>query len=277
MVNKITQLCYSVCMKSLIFTDLDGTFLNHHNYSFAESFEALQAIKEAEIPLIFTTSKTKVEVEKLQLKVGICEPFIVENGAALFIPEDYQGFDLSDLERYEDKKIMAFGQPYKKVLEFYNLYKDEFEMLGFSDMQDKQIAELTGLSLSDVRLARQREFTEPFILNDVSKLEALEKLARCYELKVTQGGRFYHLMGEMQDKGVAVMETVALFEKLYGSKIRSIALGDSENDIAMLERVTVPIAIQNHKGEYVGMDLKNIQTSTYQGSQGWNEMILKNV
>lgn len=264
-------------MKSLIFTDLDGTFLNHHNYSFEDSFEALQRVKEHEIPLIFTTSKTKAEVELLQKKVGICEPFIVENGAALFIPSDYHNFDLSRLESYEDKKIMVFGQRYQKVLEFYNLYKDDFGMVGFSDMQDKQIAELTGLALSDVRLARQREFTEPFILNDVSKLKELERLALCSQLKVTKGGRFYHLMGETQDKGIAVMDTVSLFEKLYGSKIKSIALGDSENDIAMLERVTVPIAIQNHKGEYVGMDLNNIQTSTYQGSKGWNEMILKNV
>ncbi|MBU1668882.1 HAD-IIB family hydrolase [bacterium] len=264
-------------MKSLIFTDLDGTFLNHHNYSFEESFEALQRVKVHEIPLIFTTSKTKAEVELLQQKVGISEPFIVENGAALFIPSDYHNFDLSLLESYEDKKIMAFGKPYKKVLEFYNLYKDEFGMVGFSDMPDSQITELTGLSTAEVFLARQREFTEPFILKDVSKFEELEKLTLCYELKVTKGGRFYHLMGEMQDKGIAVMETVALFEKLYGSKIKSIALGDSQNDLAMLERVMVPIAIQNHKGEYVGMDLKNIQTSTHQGSKGWNEMILKNV
>lgn len=264
-------------MKSLIFTDLDGTFLNHHNYSFAESFEALQRVKAHKIPLIFTTSKTKAEVELLQQKVGISEPFIVENGAALFIPSDYQNFDLSLLASYEDQKIMAFGKPYKKVLEFYRLYKDEFGMVGFSDMSDSQIAELTGLGLYEVLLARQREFTEPFILSDVSKLQELERLAPCYELKVTQGGRFYHLMGEMQDKGIAVMETVSLFEKLYGSKIRSIALGDSQNDIAMLERVSVPIAIQNHKGEYVGTDLKNIQTSTYKGSQGWNEMVLKNV
>jgi len=264
-------------MKCLIFTDLDGTFLNHHNYSFVESFEALQIIKKAEIPLIFTTSKTKAEVELLQQKVGLSAPFIVENGAALFLPSDYQNFDLSMLDSYEDKKIMAFGQPYKKVLEFYRLYKEEFGMVGFSDMSDSQIVALTGLSSSDVLLSRQREFTEPFILNDISKLDELQRLAPCYELKVTQGGRFYHLMGEMQDKGVAVMETIALFEKLYGSEIRSIALGDSENDIVMLEHVTVPIAIQNHKGEYVGKDLKNIQISTYQGSKGWNEMILKNV
>ena len=66
-------------MKTLIFTDLDGTFLNHSDYSFEDSKEALEKISQKNIPLIFTTSKTKVEVELLQKKVGIKEPFIIEN------------------------------------------------------------------------------------------------------------------------------------------------------------------------------------------------------
>lgn len=264
-------------MKRLIFTDLDGTFLNHHNYSFAESYEALQKIKELEIPLIFTTSKTKSEVELLQQKVGIEEPFIVENGAALFIPKNYQGFDLSFLADYEDKKLMLFGKPYDKVLAFYNLYKEECGMLGFSNMSDVEVSNLTGLSQQAVLLAKQRDFSEPFILEDKSKLEELKKLARGYQLKVTKGGRFYHLIGELQDKGVAVIETIELFETLYKEKINSMALGDSENDLAMLERVKVPIMIRKHDGSYLKTLLPKIQKSTYIGSEGWNEMVLKNV
>ncbi len=164
-------------MKNLIFTDLDGTFLNHHNYSFDESFEALKKIKEAKIPLIFTTSKTKAEVERLQQKVGISEPFIVENGAALFIPDGYQGLDLSSLPHYEDKKIMVFGQTYAKILEFYDVYKETFSMTGFSDMSDIEVASLTGLSQMNVLLAKQRDFTEPFILEDETKLEELQTVS----------------------------------------------------------------------------------------------------
>ncbi|CAA6816757.1 MAG: Mannosyl-3-phosphoglycerate phosphatase [uncultured Sulfurovum sp.] len=264
-------------MKQLIFTDLDGTFLNHHNYSFEASFEALQKIKALEIPLIFTTSKTKAEVERLQQKVGIAEPFIVENGAALFIPEDYQDFDLSFLRNYEDKKVMIFGKTYAKVLAFYNFYKDECGMLGFSEMSDIQVSELTGLEQRSVLLAKQRDFSEPFILEDENKLEELKKLARGYELKVTKGGRFYHLIGELQDKGIAVIETIELFEELYKEKIIAIALGDSENDIPMLERVQKPILIQKHDGSYLETNLANIQKSSYIGSKGWNEMVLKNV
>ena len=264
-------------MKRLIFTDLDGTFLNHHNYSFEESLEALQKVKEAGIPLIFTTSKTKAEVEYLQDKVGISEPFIVENGAALFIPEGYQGFDLSFLSNYDDKRVMVFGESYTKVLEFYRKHKEEFGMVGLSDMSDAEIIQLTGLSQRDVILTKQRDFTEPFILKDETKLNELKKLAHKYGLKITQGGRFYHLMSELQDKGIAVIKTIELFEALYQERISSIALGDSQNDTAMLERVDIPILIQKYDGSYLETNVPHIQKSSYQGSKGWNEMVLKNV
>lgn len=264
-------------MKRLIFTDLDGTFLNHHDYSFEASSEALQKIKEAGIPLIFTTSKTKAEVEDLQEKVGISEPFIVENGAALFIPEGYQGFDLSSLTHYGDKRVMVFGEPYRKVLEFYRAQKEALGMVGFSDMSDDEIAQLTGLSQRDVILAKQRDFTEPFRLEDETRLDRLKELAHTHGLKITKGGRFYHLMGASQDKGISVVKTIELFEGLYQEKIRSIALGDSQNDIEMLESVDIPILIQKHDGSYLETGLPYIEKSSYQGSKGWNEMVLKYV
>lgn len=264
-------------MKRLIFTDLDGTFLNHHNYSFEASMEALTKIKQERIPLIFTTSKTKAEVLRLQQSVGISEPFIVENGAALFIPQGYQGFDLSGLNDFEDTKVKVFGKPYSEILAFYQRYKEVYKMMGLSDMTDSEIAELTGLAQQDVHDVRQRDFTEPFVLKDVSKLEALQQTALENDLKITKGGRFYHLMSQFQDKGVAVRETIALFEDLYKERVHAIALGDSQNDTPMLKSVDVPILIQKYDGSYLETDLPNIQKSSYQGSKGWNEMVLKYV
>ena len=264
-------------MKHLIFTDLDGTFLNHHDYSFEASKEALKKIKELNIPLIFTTSKTKAEVELLQQKVGISEPFIVENGAALFIPQGYHGFDLSKLSDFDDKKVIFFGKAYSEVLAFYKEHKEEYFMVGLSDMTDHEVADLTGLALESVPFVKARDFTEPFILQDETKLDALIQSASEYGLKITKGGRFYHLMSIEQDKGVAVKETIAIFESLYDEKVHSIALGDSQNDLPMLYCVELPILIQKHDGSYLETDIPNIHRSSYQGSKGWNEMVMQYV
>ncbi len=264
-------------MKNIIFTDLDGTFLNHDNYSFEESKEALKKIEQQKIPLIFTTSKTKIEVELLQKKVGIVEPFIIENGAALFIPKNYQHLDLDFLTDFGEYKVLTFGKTYHQILNFYNEYKEEFCLRGFSDMDIEEVTKLTGLDTNSATLAKKREFTEPFVMEDITKLEKLKNLASTYKIKITQGGRFFHLIGEKQDKGIAVKKSIELFEKLYNETINSIALGDGENDIKMLEVVDTPIVIKNHNDEYLSLNLPNLQKSTYQGSLGWNEMILKNV
>jgi len=264
-------------MKKIIFTDLDGTFLNHHNYSFSESKEALEKIEQNKIPLIFTTSKTKIEVELLQQKVGIKEPYIVENGAALFIPKEYQNKNLNFLKNFDEYKVLVFGKTYDQILNFYNEYKEEFGLKGFSDMDNQEISNLTGLDISNVTRAKKRDFTEPFIMEDITKLEKLKNLASTYKIRITQGGRFFHLIGENQDKGIAVKKTIELFEKLYNQKINSIGLGDGENDIKMLEVVDIPIVIKNHNEQYLDIDVPNLQKSNYQGSSGWNEMILQNV
>ena len=263
-------------MKTIIFTDLDGTLLNHHDYSFNQGKDALQEVSKKQIPLVFTTSKTKIEVELLQKEMGLKEPFIIENGAAIFIPKDYRNYDLSNLEVLGDYHIFQLGKTYDQILNFYNEYKYRFGMKGFSDMSDEEVSMYTGLDKTKTKYCKQRDFTEPFLLEDESKLDLLKNLALTYKIKVTKGGRFYHLLGEKQDKGKAVKKAIEIL-KQNNKKVKSIALGDGENDLEMLKSVDIPIIIKNHKDEYLSCDIKNIQKSTFKGSKGWNEMVLKNV
>ncbi|WP_428739658.1 HAD-IIB family hydrolase [Sulfurimonas sp.] len=261
----------------MIFTDLDGTFLNHDDYSFDPSQEALAKIKQTDTPLIFNTSKTKAEVILLQQKVGIIEPFITENGAALFIPKGYQGLNLDALDELDGYKVVFFGKQYNEVVSFYKRYKDQFALKGFCDMSIDEIIYYTNLAYENAHLAKQRDFTEPFMIKDDSKIAKLAKLADQNGLKITKGGRFFHLIAKNQDKGVAVKQTQQLFQELFQEKIFSFGFGDGENDIPMFQNVDQAIVIQNNKGNYAPCSVENVKKSSYQGSAGFNEMVLKYV
>ena len=65
-----------------MFTDLDGTLLHPHTYSSDPARPALDTLKRLGIPVVFCTSKTRPEVELWRQRLGVTDPFIVENGGA---------------------------------------------------------------------------------------------------------------------------------------------------------------------------------------------------
>ena len=75
-------------MKFLIFSDLDGTFLNHNTYSYGSLKNYINNL-DLEFELIFVTSKTFGEIIEIQNKLNINHPFIAENGACIFFPPEY--------------------------------------------------------------------------------------------------------------------------------------------------------------------------------------------
>lgn len=53
----------------LIFTDLDGTLLDHDNYRFDQAIPALEKVNRLKIPLIINSSKTYAEIKAIRQKM----------------------------------------------------------------------------------------------------------------------------------------------------------------------------------------------------------------
>jgi mannosyl-3-phosphoglycerate phosphatase len=73
----------------LIFTDLDGTLLDHDTYDFSPALPALAALRAAQVPLILCSSKTFAEMKYWGEVLDLHHPFISENGGALVVPKNY--------------------------------------------------------------------------------------------------------------------------------------------------------------------------------------------
>ena len=162
----------------LIFTDLDGTLLNHYDYSFDEAKLALNQISKCKVPLIIATSKTFTEVCKLQKELGIREPFIVENGAGIFIPNDS---DLAEEDWHKGEREWIKVSQAKSYLEsrlFINSMKAKYTVRGFGDMDLKEIIRRTGLQIDRAKDAKRRDFTEPFIIEDEALIPELKQEVR---------------------------------------------------------------------------------------------------
>jgi mannosyl-3-phosphoglycerate phosphatase len=260
-------------MKMIIFTDLDGSLLNHDDYSFEEARPSLDRIKESGIPLVITTSKTRVEVKVLQREMGIEEPFIVENGAAVFFPLGYPGFDASACEIRPPYAVLEIGRPYAEIRAFMEKEGPAFGIRGFGDLTAEEVGRLAGMNPEKAALAREREFTEPFLIPGDADFQALYDRAQQAGMKVLKGGRFYHLVGSQQDKGKAVRIAKRLLSKDPKVSVKTIGVGDSLNDLPMLQEVDIPVLIPHPNGSYEEIDLPNLTRATFPGSRGWHESL----
>ena len=71
----------------MVFTDLDGTLIDHDTYEFTPATEALNTLKNMSAGIVLASSKTTPEISKLREKIGITQwPAIVENGAGVLPP-----------------------------------------------------------------------------------------------------------------------------------------------------------------------------------------------
>ena len=69
--------------KLWIVTDLDGTLMDE-NYDISPAKKTLNILSKMAIPVIPCTSKTASEVRYFRDENGLSDPFIVENGAAIY-------------------------------------------------------------------------------------------------------------------------------------------------------------------------------------------------
>ena len=261
----------------LIFTDLDGTLLDQHSYEWGEAEPALTLCKERHIPLILVSSKTRAEIRRLQLEVGLSFPFISENGGGVFFPNEGNHPHPPDTVLSDGMWKWSMGASYDVLVKTLEEIRKEmgWKIRGFSEMTPEEISRTTGLDSASSRLASQREYDEPFILMEEGDLDmdALDQAAKQKGLRITRGGRFFHLHGKT-DKGKAMGMLVDWY-KTYHSSVFTIALGDSPVDFCMLKRADYPVLIRSSRPypELQGM-IPRLKVTQEPGVKGWNAAVL---
>ena len=261
----------------VIFTDLDGTLLDHHSYGWQEAEPALRFCKERQIPLILVSSKTRAEIRALQQELGLSSPFISENGGGVFFPKEGKHSPPADAILSRGIWRWSIGPAYDLLVKALGEIQDEqgWKIRGFSDMTPEEISSMTGLDLASARLASQREYDEPFVLMDEEdcNIEALNHAAGQKGLKITRGGRFFHIHGQ-SDKGEAMRRLVAWYGT-YHPSLLTIALGDSPVDFSMLKRADYPVLIRSsHRYPELKKMVPRLKVTQEPGPEGWNTAVL---
>ncbi|MFO7767348.1 MAG: HAD hydrolase family protein [bacterium] len=287
-------------MDLLIFTDLDGTLLKYSDYGIHEAGVPLEECRERGIPVIIATSKTRGEVVPLRARLRLSDPFIVENGAAALFPADSPvaaeaedaaedlGARVREVEGGAGGKetflALVLGTPRSRLEDALGGLAEEtgLPLRGMSSMDDGEVGRRLGLAVDEARRAADREFTEPFVVEDpgggdeerrMEWLHRLREAAAARGLVVTLGDRLFSLQG-LHHKGDAVRAVTAAYEAADGERPETIGLGDSYNDAEMLREVDTPVLVKRHDGTHArGISAPGLILTRGEGPEGWAEVM----
>lgn len=264
----------------VVFSDLDGTLLDHQTYAFDAALPALAALSARQIPLVLATSKTGAEVAPLRAALGAAHwPALVENGAGLLAPEPSVVSETAGGTGRTARDLCAHPtHPRIRAALDALPNKMRAQFNGFSDWGPAEVARRTGLPLPEAERACARDYSEPGIFEGdaIARAAFIDALA-AHGVKAQSGGRFLTLtLGA--DKAQRMREALALLGFPNRSAVHVLALGDGENDIALLEAADAGVVVANPAHAplppLVGEREGRITRTKAIGPAGWNEVVL---
>ena len=251
--------------KLWIVTDLDGTLMDE-NYDISPARRTLKLLAKLDIPVIPCTSKTASEVRHFRKENGLFDPFIVENGAAIY------GFDKNNSSEWE----LILGETYQKLRIILNTISKEidYNLIPLNDLNQNQIFELTGLPEEGIKRALDRQWSVPFLNPPDEIFKEIKLICESYNVHVFKGNRMSHLLSNKSHKGEAVNK---LKEFLNNIDVKIIALGDSQNDLPLLEYGDISIVIPGKYGpnKYLQNGIENgrFRLANAPHAHGWSNSI----
>ena len=249
-----------------VVSDVDGTLMDH-SYDLTPAKETIKILQKISIPVILCTSKTASEVKVIRNELNLTDPYIVENGAAIYG---------ESLKKVNGKIIL--GKKYETLEEILNTISKEidYKLIPLNNLTDQEATELTGLKGNSLTLMRDRHWSMPF-LNPPSFLEERIKICcKKFKVDIFKGNRMSHLLSTKSNKGKAIN---ALKEYSNVQNIEIIGLGDSPNDLPLLLNSDIKIVIPGVDGPNLNLldQLKDLEytLASEPNGYGWKNEINK--
>ena len=249
-----------------VVSDVDGTLMDH-SYDLTPAKETIKSLQELSIPVILCTSKTAAEVKVIRKQLNITDPYIVENGAAIYG---------ESLKKVNGQIIL--GEKYEILENILNSISSEinYHLQPLNNISDQEATALTGLKGHSLKLMRERHWSMPFLNPPENKEAEINICCKKFNVEIFRGNRMSHMLSINSNKGKAINK---LKKYSNNQNIKIIGLGDSPNDLPLLLNSDYKIVIPSPSGP----NLKLLETlngykytlASYPNGYGWKSEINK--
>lgn len=261
----------------IISTDLDASLLDG-NYVWDGAEAALKLISEAGIPLILNSSKTLSEMHFYSQALGLSAPLIAENGTVIAFPEAMKW--MPDSLDFEDGYgVLRSSMNRTKILKLAHGLRDSkgYDFIGFDDSTAEELAGRLGLEIEPAKAALKRYGTEPIVWKDIdAALIAFKEALEAEGITLIRGGHFHHLMPVGASKGAAMQSIREFYQKEHSEFTwKTLAIGDSPNDVSMLELADEALVIPNPNNGTLRLKRSDYTIADASGPAGWGDAVIK--
>jgi len=267
-------------MQKVIFTDIDGTLLDSRSPDMNKVKELVDMTLQNGIHLIFCSSKTEQEQNKIKSQVSLHEPYIVENGAAIIIPVNYfKKANLNNSKFLQNNYVIETGGSAIKIRSLLKKIKDNYgiDFKGVSDLTISELSNITKLSEDYAKRMMDRKYSETVVQIDNKKFTEFANIIEKEGLKIIPGNQYFDItLGN--DKGTAVKILIDAFRKEFTNNVIFFAIGDSKNDESMLSLADFPMLVQKFDGSWEDLKFDKLNMINGVGPKGWEialDLILK--
>jgi mannosyl-3-phosphoglycerate phosphatase family protein len=262
----------------VVFTDVDGTLLDHAGHMPA----AWPAIREAlsDAMMVLTSSRTVEELLAVQEALGIAGPFIAENGGMLVLTNEWvdhqQGTVVTVGERL--LRLVPIGTPSAQLAAIVKGAASTCGIVietqrGVTTADVPHTSPLGSHTISTHALARAHSILLRISGSAEQRLRFFATLARA-GLTVSHGGRWHVVQGG-SSKGIAVRALLSLIRRRIPHELCVIGIGDASNDRSLLEAVDHRFVMRGPDGvvDPSLIDLDDCHVAESAGVDGWNDIV----
>jgi predicted mannosyl-3-phosphoglycerate phosphatase (HAD superfamily) len=214
--------------KTVVYCAVDP-FLSSRG-KFLHGFEGFQAeLDELEIPCVWVTGKSRVQLDDPRRRVSHTEPFFAEDGCGVYLPEDYFHLKPSSktvrLARYTCIPIAKQQPAAEEALE--SLAEESgVPVVPLRTLSPRELAQNVGLPNQEAELARQRDFDELFFFAGAAEADIarFRSLAAQRNYTLREQGMFWSLAVEPDIKR-CIREIGDLYDRSFRAHAIRFAIG----------------------------------------------------
>ena len=241
--------------------DLDGTLLDDQSRLPERSRKALQAAAASGVRVLVATGRSSISAHPILVELGLAEPAIVFNGAALYCPRTRRMLEERTLSGRSLERTLAFAREQEHALvlmaaerKLATHPRDEAEASAMGLMTALEYCSHEELQLDwtiRVTLFSRRHADSHALAADFEAAVDQPLYLTHFPLRALATHRASPLQVlDVQPPCRGKGEALRVLEELYGIPAeRVVAVGDATNDIPMFEAAGLSVAMGNSMSE----------------------------